>query len=539
MSKQHDEGTELDLAELPSLPPGWCWTTLATIACIDGGITKDQKRQRTPTMREVPYLRVANVQRGYLDLGEIKSILADSEEIEALRLLPGDILFTEGGDRDKLGRGWVWNGEIEGCIHQNHIFRARPCLPLVEPKFVSFHGNFFGQKWFTRTGKQTTNLASINKGVLSRFPVPLAPLNEQRRIVSRMEELFSDLDAGVAALERASAKLRRYRAAVLKAAVEGRLTAEWRARRSGTEPASKLLDRILSERRRQWEADQEAKFAAVDKAPPKNWREKYVEALPPDTSNLPELPDSWCWARLDQLIVYLRNGYFQKPTDDPGGVRVLRINSVRPMRVDLAEVRYLKDVPNDVSGYYVEDGDLLFTRYNGSRDLLGVVGMVRGCSEATLHPDKLIRVKAAPFTPLNDYLELACNVGPSRRHMEGRARTTAGQTGISGGDIRDMPIPLPPKDEQHQLLALVAERLSHIAAAESQIEADLRRSVRLRQSILKRAFEGKLVPQDPQDEPASALLERIKAERQVGSVSRPSANGRKKLRRAGVEEGQP
>src|SRR5438309_6519171 len=172
-------------------------------------------------MREVPYLRVANVQRGYFDLQEIKTILADDDELEALRLQIGDILFTEGGDRDKLGRGWVWNGEIEDCIHQNHIFRARPCLPFVEPKFVSYHGNFFGQQWFTRTGKQTTNLASINKGVLRSFPIPVAPLNEQRRIVAKIEELFSDLDVAVATLERAQAKLKRYRAAVLKAAVEG------------------------------------------------------------------------------------------------------------------------------------------------------------------------------------------------------------------------------------------------------------------------------------------------------------------------------
>ena len=275
---------------LPNLPPGWCWTTLADIAEIDGGITKDQKRLRTATMREVPYLRVANVQRGSLDLREIKTILAEEEEIEALRLRLGDILFTEGGDRDKLGRGWVWNGEIAECIHQNHVFRARPRLPLVEPKFVSLHGNFFGQQWFTKTGKQTTNLASINKGVLSRFPIPLAPLAEQRRIVAKIDELFSDLDAGVAALERARVNLKRYRAAVLKAAVEGKLTEQWRAEHPATEPASVLLERILSTRRKKWEVDQLAKYAAAGKTPPKDWREKYVEPAGPDAAELPALP---------------------------------------------------------------------------------------------------------------------------------------------------------------------------------------------------------------------------------------------------------
>ena len=228
--KPDKEHAVLDTTRLPALPEGWCWTTLETVAEIEGGITKDQKRPRSPTTRRLPYLRVANVQRGFLDLAEMKTILADEDEITSLRLRPGDILFTEGGDRDKLGRGWVWNGEIEECIHQNHIFRARPCLGVVDPKFISYHGNHFGQQWFVKTGKQTTNLASINKGVLRRFPVPVAPLPEQRRIVAKIEELFSDLDAGVAALNRVKAKLKRYRAAVLKAAVEGKLTAGWRAK---------------------------------------------------------------------------------------------------------------------------------------------------------------------------------------------------------------------------------------------------------------------------------------------------------------------
>jgi len=246
----------LDTTSLPALPEGWCWTTLEAVAEIEGGITKDQKRPCSPTTREVPYLRVANVQRGFLDLAEMKMILADEDEITSLRLQPGDILFTEGGDRDKLGRGWIWNGEIEECIHQNHIFRARPNRAVVDPKFVSYHGNHFGQQWFVKTGKQTTNLASINKGVLRRFPIPIAPTNEQDRIVAKIEELFSDLDAGVAALERVKAKLKRYRATVLKAAVEGKLTEAWRKKNRAKETGQQLLDRILVERRRKWEEEQ-------------------------------------------------------------------------------------------------------------------------------------------------------------------------------------------------------------------------------------------------------------------------------------------
>ena len=120
-----------------------------------------------------------------------------------------------------------------------------------------------------------------------KMPVPVAPTNEQRRIVAKIEELFSDLDAGVAALERAKAKLKRYRAAVLKAAVEGKLTEEWRAKHPPKETASQLLERILKERRRKWEEDQLAAYAKAGKKPPANWKDKYKEPAAPDDDQPP------------------------------------------------------------------------------------------------------------------------------------------------------------------------------------------------------------------------------------------------------------
>jgi type I restriction enzyme S subunit len=223
---------------------------------------------------------------------------------------------------------------------------------------------------------------------------------------------------------------------------------------------------------------------------------------------------------MDQVIWHLKNGYFQSPTGATSGHRILRINAVRPMRVDLDEIRYLDQLSGDSAGYYVEDGDLLFTRYNGSVELLGVAGMVRGCSQPTLHPDKLICVKTAGGQPLAAYLEIACNVGEARKHMRSRARTTAGQTGISGVDIREMPVPLPPMAEQAEIVAEVERRLSIVDELEAQVAADLKRAGRLRQSILKRAFAGRLVPQDPSDEPAAKLLERISRQRTTSNPKR-------------------
>lgn len=202
---KYKEPAAPDTTGLPNLPEGWAWAKLEAVVALKGGITVDKKR-KDPTARRVPYLRVANVQRGYLDLDEVKEIEAPERDINELRLMSGDILFNEGGDRDKLGRGWIWEGQLSECIHQNHVFRARPYLKEVSPKLVSWWGNTFGKDYFLREGKQTTNLASINLTKLSAFPIPLPPVVEQRRIVAEVDQHFSAIVAFEAA---ATASLRR------------------------------------------------------------------------------------------------------------------------------------------------------------------------------------------------------------------------------------------------------------------------------------------------------------------------------------------
>ena len=146
-----------DVQDLPPVPAAWRWATLGKVAEVVGGVTKDAKRQNDPGSVEVPYLRVANVQRGYLDLTTVTTIRVPRSKAEQLTLRPGDVLFNEGGDRDKLGRGWVWEGQVADCIHQNHVYRARLATGL-ELKLLSWWGNTFGRAWFEFDGKQTTNL---------------------------------------------------------------------------------------------------------------------------------------------------------------------------------------------------------------------------------------------------------------------------------------------------------------------------------------------------------------------------------------------
>jgi len=165
---------------------------LGEIADIASGVTKGQNYNGRKTV-EVPYLRVANVQDGYLDLSVIKTIQALPSEVEELRLKPGDVVMTEGGDFDKLGRGAIWRGEIENCIHQNHIFRVRLDTKKVIPEFFE---NYLlspeAKDYFLMASKQTTNLASINMTQLKRLPVPVYPLSLQEEfagVVARVEGL--------------------------------------------------------------------------------------------------------------------------------------------------------------------------------------------------------------------------------------------------------------------------------------------------------------------------------------------------------------
>ena len=270
---KYKEPAAPDTSDLPTLPDGWVWATLGQIGDLKGGVTKGQRQKEGQTYREVPYLRVANVQRGYLDLATVKTISVPETTVEQLKLVEGDVLFNEGGDRDKLGRGWVWNGEIAECIHQNHVFRARLLTSHVLPEFVSWWGNSFGKEYFERTGKQTTNLASINLSVLTAFPLPLPPLAEQRRIVAEVERRLSVVQQAEAAVEASLQRAERLRQSILKRAFAGGLVPQ----DPDDEPASVLLERIRAQR----EAEQAAASAAK-KRPPRRRRTKASQQPTPE-----------------------------------------------------------------------------------------------------------------------------------------------------------------------------------------------------------------------------------------------------------------
>jgi len=203
--------SSLKSSEVPyELPASWAWIKLDEIAEIAGGVAKGRNLSGSETI-VLPYLRVANVQRGYLDLSVIKKIEIKVEEQEKYLLKNRDLLLTEGGDADKLGRSAIWREEIPDCIHQNHIFRARPYLSELASEWIMLCTNSrYGRDYFLSSAKQTTNLASINMTQLRNLPVALPPLPEQKRIFAKVEALLALCDAlavEVAAAEEVRARL--------------------------------------------------------------------------------------------------------------------------------------------------------------------------------------------------------------------------------------------------------------------------------------------------------------------------------------------
>ncbi len=355
------------------------------------------------------------------------------------------------------------------------------------------------------------NLPRVSAQRLGKYRFGLAPLPEQRRIVARIESLFAELDEGVAALKRAEANLERYRASVLKSAVEGRLTEQWRKENPPEETGEQLLRRILAERRKRWEAEQLAKFEAQGRKPPRNWKAKYKEPVAPDASGLPELPEGWCWATVDQVSLTVQYGSSAKTSPEPEGVPVLRMGNIQQGALDLQDLKYLPFDHREFPKLLLRDGDLLFNRTN-SAELVGKTAVYRGRPDPCSFASYLIsvRILRARLSPV---VANALNSSWGRAWIASVVSQQVGQANVNGTKLRGFPFPLPPEAELGEIIRRSDDASDAVMRSTGAIADLLHQTTALRQSILKRAFEGRLVPQDPTDEPASVLLERIRAER--------------------------
>ena len=373
----------------------------------------------------------------------------------------------------------------------------------------------------------------LSSKTIGEIGLPLPARAEQTRIVAKLEELLSDLDAGVAELKAAQKKLGQYRQSLLKAAVEGALTAEWRTLNTPAETGAQLLQRILLERRARWEAKQLAKFEEQGNPPPKDWQKKYPEPVQPDTSDLHELPEEWVWASVDCLLSEIETGKSFKCEERPPHnheVGVVKVSAVSWGEYNEQESKTCHDESKIRPELFVNEGDFLFSRAN-TIELVGACVIAKSITKRVMLSDKILRLVLVE-DDLKPWLLTLLRSEFGRKYIEQFASgNQESMRNIGQERLRQIPVPLPRHVEITRASELLSENILAAQAQEQAIIISLKQSTAQRQNILRAAFAGELVPQDPNDEPASVLLERIRAERAAqvkkppGRKNTPNKNG--------------
>jgi len=489
-----------------SSPDGWINTSVEETFEIVGGGTPST---RVPDYwsGDIPWISSADIdQQHNIDVRRFitKSAVHDS----ATNLVPaGSVIVVT-----RVGLGKVAIAPTSMCFSQDSQALIQSGDHL-NSKYVLLYMST-AVSVFKHISRGTT-ISGVTTKQLRELPFNLPPRPEQDRIVAEIEALFSDLDAAVSALKRVQANLKRYRASVLKAACEGRLVpteAELAHKEGRTyETGEQLLVRILKERRAKWEAEQLAKRLAAGKTPKDDsWKKKYNEPEPPDTSNMPNSPDGWTWARVEQLSS-IASGQTPKGVEEAAGptgdIPWLKVGDMNRDGNELT-------ITNVASWLNTEDAWRLGMHVQPAGT---IIFPKRGGAIAT---NKKRRLAIQSCYDLNTMGLVPITEDAGHWIWTWFLTVDLGTLGdgsnvpqINHGDIAPLAVPLPPASEQERIVAEVENRLSVVQANETTIGRALALADRLRHAILKRAFEGKLVPQDPNDEPASALLERIRAER--------------------------
>ncbi len=336
---------------------------------------------------------------------------------------------------------------------------------------------------------------------LKKFYLPLASKKQQIRIVAEIEKQFSRLDEAVENLQRVKANLKRYKASVLKSAVEGKLTEQWRAEHPDVEPASQLLERILRERRKKWEENELAKMKAKGKVPKDDkWKKKYKE-LPKITTDelvsLPALSHSWTYVRLGALIEDPKYGTSKKCTYEDDGIGVLRIPNIIDGAIDVSDLKFSDFNQKEYKDYELKEGDLLTIRSNGSISIVGRCALVTKKEESYLYAGYLIRLRPFEKIICSKYLLYCFESLLVRKQIEFKAKSTSGVNNINAFELQSLIMPICSKNEQKIIVHTLESIFSVIKKVESILETEMSRADRLRQSILKKAFSGRLIPPLP------------------------------------------
>ncbi|ATC23711.1 restriction endonuclease subunit S [Caulobacter vibrioides] len=476
-------------------PTGWVWTSLYDVSELGTGHTPSRS---VPSYwdGDVPWIgiRDAAQHHGGLIRTTQQTITEAGLENSSARLLPaGTVCLSR-----TASVGYVV--QMDRPMATSQDFVTWTCFEEgLEPRFLMYALLAEGDD-IRRFGKGTTH-TTIYFPEVKAFHICLPPLAEQRRIVEKLDDLTACTARARADLDRISDLAARYKQAVLAKAFSGELTAEWRASHSQAAATVREQDQA---RRLAWESlpKRRGKYEAAETA---DWVPEQLE-----------LPGTWRWASVDELTSLLQYGSSAKTSDEPA-VPVLRMGNIVEGQLDYGKLKYLPEDHEEFPDLLLQDGDLLFNRTN-SPELVGKTAVFRGGGGSMSFASYLIRLKSVSYLP--ELLSAYINSSFGRSWVATATSQQVGQANVNGTKLRGLGVPLMPFDEQLLIWKRIRAAFVEIDRLVAEAAAARRLLDRLDQAILAKAFRGELVPQDPADEPASVLLDRIRAERAAAPKAR-------------------
>ena len=519
------------------LPSGWREAPLGDLLTVLRGVSyKKQDATTEPAPGKIPILRATNIAAG-LNFEDL--VYVPQEYVSEVQLLNlGDmVIAASSGSRHVVGKAAAltvpWVGSFGAFC-----YGLRPYLQETA-SYISLFLQTSTYRDYVSALSAGVNINNLRREHIEGTPLPVPPLNEQHRIVAKIEELFSELDKGVESLKTARAKLNVYRQAVLKHAFEGKLTAQWREEnKDKLETPEQLLARIKQEREAHYERQLQEWKAAVKKcegsgksgkkpAEPKKPLE--LADVPQDViAKLPHLSEGWLWAHLGD-ISDVSGGLTknQKRNSLPRKMKYLRVANVYADEILTDDIHEIGVTDSEAKAVALEAGDLLIVEGNGSIGQIGRVALWDGELSLCGHQNHLIRTRLLKNFLPRFFLQFL--LSPLGRDLIVReASSTSGLHTLSISKVSNLVVPVASSAEESAVVAQIEERLPKVDKTLEDIDTQLVMSEALRQSILKKAFAGQLVEQDPDDEPASVLLDRIRAEREKAEKNNHSKKTKKR-----------
>ncbi len=462
------------------LPQGWAATTLGEIC------SKPQYGWtcRAAKTGQIKYVRTTDISDGGIDWATVPYCEEAPEDVEKYRVTANDILVSRAGS---VGVSFRIADVPCDAVFASYLIRFKP-LNGIPPKYVEFF--LKSDSYWRSISEFSAGIAvpNVNASKLASLELPLPPLGEQRRIVAKLETLLGKVDASQQRLAKIPVLLKRFRQSVLAASCSGRLTADWREER--TTDCTDDTDKNTSVK----SAKSVVKISSRE-----------------NNNDSEDLPDGWSLSCVGDVIESLKYGTAQKCGYEKRGVPVLRIPNVANGTIDHADLKYADLSAKELEQLRLSSGDILLIRSNGSVSLVGKCALVRKAEAGFAYAGYLIRLRPNRSLIEPEFLTMSLGSFDIRLQIELQARSTSGVNNINGEEVRALRLSLPPLPEQQEIV----RRVEGLFALADQLELRLAKARgqvdQLTPSLLARAFAGQLVPQDPTDEPASMLLQRIHA----------------------------